>query len=309
MSSSSDRTLGPVHLRERLGDRLAPVVGLSPRSPLSTRTLAGLCGLVPVALATLYRVVHNAPGALPADVVALATGALPVVVGGPAAAALLLAVTDPQPLVRVGLVFAGGFGVLAALSTAAWLPAAVGVTAGGGVVFAAHAGRAAPPRRLRTTAVAGVLVAAVGVSLAATAGVAPGTLRPLGSAVALVGVALTPLVAGYGRSGVLAGALAGLLTFGAATSAPYVAGAVLLVGGGVVSAPLVLVVLAAAGGVTALVTAVGRGQGGVALGSCLLLVAGVPATLLGALAVVVAVALLAAPIEPAETAAGGGVRS
>jgi hypothetical protein len=51
------------------------------------------------------------------------------------------------------------------------------------------------------------------------------------------------------------------------------------------------------------------GVGLVALGSGLLLVAGVPATLLGALAVVVAVAFLAAPVEPAETAAGGGVRS
>jgi hypothetical protein len=309
VSGSSDRTPGPVHLGQRLGDRLAPVVGLSPRSPLSTRAIAGLCGLVPVALATLYRVVHNAPGTLPTDAVALATSALPVAIVGPAAAALLLAVTDPRPLVRVGLVFAGCFGVLAALSTAAWLPAAVGVTAGGGVVFAAHAGRASPPRRLRTTTVVGVLVAAVCVSLAATAGVDPGTLRPLGSAVALAGVALTPLVVGYGRLGVLAGALAGLLTFGAATSAPYVVGAVLLVGGGVVSTPLGLVVLAAAGGVTALVTAADRGQGGVALGSGLLLVAGVPATLLGALAVVVAVAFLAAPVEPAETAAGGGVQS
>lgn len=309
MSGASDRTLGTGRLDERFGEHFAPVLGLWARAPVSTRTVAGLCAFVPVALATLYRVVNNAPGPLPSDVVAFATGALPVVVG-PAVAALLLAATDPRPLVRVGLTFAGGFGVVATLSPAAWLPAAVGVTAGGGVVVVAHAGRGeTTPRTRRTAAVGGVLVAAVCVSLAATVGVDPATLRPLGSAIALVGVAATPLVVGSARTGLLAGALAGLLTFGVATSVPYVAGAVLLVGGGVVGVPLGLVVLAAAGGVTALVTAFDRRRYDAALGVCLLLAAGVPATLLGSLAVVVAVALLADPAAPGAAVDEGGVHS
>ncbi len=293
---------------------LASLARLSARSPVSTRTLAGFCALVPVAGVTLYRVVHNAPGTLPPDLVAFATGALPVAVAGPAVAGLLLAAGEEHPLARVGLAFAGGFGIVAALSPTAWFPAAVGTTAGGGVVAGARIAR--PGRtseRLRTTAVCGVLVAAVGLSLLATVGVGSATLRPLGSAVALVGVAATPLVVGHDRTSLLAGALVGLLAFGVATSVPYVAGAVLLVGGDVVGAPLGLVVLAVAGGVAGLVATLDRRRYDAAFGVSLLLVAGVPATLLDTVAVVVAVALLTAPVRPARDSASrrrrGGVRS
>lgn len=290
-----------------------PLSRLSAWSPVSTRALAGLCALVPAALATLYRIVHNAPGALPSDLVSFATGALPVVVAGPALAGLLLAANEEHPVPRVGLAFAGGFGVVAALSPAAWLPAAVGTTAGGAVVVGARIARpGTTSERVRTAAVGGVLVAAVGLSLLATVGVGSATLRPLGSAVALVGVAATPLVVGHDRTSLLAGTLAGLLTFGVATSAPYVAGAVLLVGGDVVGVPLGVVALAVAGAVAGVVAALDRRRDDAALGVALLLVAGVPATLLGAVTVVVAVALLTTPAGR-ETAASrrdeGGVPS
>ncbi|ESP89693.1 hypothetical protein K933_01851, partial [Candidatus Halobonum tyrrellensis G22] len=130
-------------------------------------------------------------------------------------------------------------------------------------------------------------------SLAATAGVAPATLRPLGTAVALVGVGASPAVVGADRTGLLAGAVAGTVALWFAAGAPYVAGAVLLVGGGVVGAPIALVALAVAGGVAGLVSALRRGRSETAVGVGLALAAGVPATLPRALGVVVAVSLLA----------------
>ncbi|NHN49171.1 hypothetical protein G9464_16450 [Halostella sp. JP-L12] len=272
------------------------VARLSAGTPVSTRTAAGLVALVPVAAATLYRVAHNAPGPLPAPLVEVATVALPAAVVGPALAALLVAGTADAPGERVGLAFAGGFGLVALASPLAWLPAATGVVFGGGLAAGSRVRqlrRDVSAASVRRAGVAVVLTAGVVASLAATAGVAAATLRPLGAGLALVGVALTSLLVGGDRASLIVGALAGVLTFGVATSAPYVTGAVLLVGGGVIGAPLAFVVLAVGAGVAGLVHALRGGTIDDALGAGLLLAAGVPGTLLGALGVVVAVALLA----------------
>lgn len=277
------------------GGLAAGVARLLAESPVSTRTLAGLFGLLPVAGATLYRVAHNAPGALPGRLTELAASALPVAVVGPALAALLLATTADAPAERVGLAFAGGFGLIALASPAAWVPAAVGTVCGGTLVVGARLRR--PDRDANVAAVARVgvgvvLTVAVVVSLAATAGVASATLRPLGSGLALVGVGSSPLLVGGNRTSLFVGATAGVLAYGLATTAPYVTGAVLLVGGGVVGTPLGLVVVAIGGGVAGLAHALRRGRADAALGTGLLLAAGVPGTLLRALGVVVAVTLL-----------------
>jgi hypothetical protein len=293
-------------------DRVIPFAGLSARVPVSTRTLAGACALVPVALSTLYRVVNNAPGTLPTDLAVVAASARPAAMVGPAVAALLLAGDESSPARRVGLAFAGGFGVLALVSPAAWLPAAAGIVAGGVVLVVAHA-RDAPTveRAVWGAAVGGVLVIAAGVSLLATVGIDPATLRPLGSTVALVGVGTTPLLTGRSRLGLVAGALAAGSTVAVAVNAPFVAGAVLLVGGGVVAAPLGLVALAVGGGVVGLVAAVESRKRNAAFGVCLLLAAGVPSTLVRAVAVVVAVALLtdSDPSLPPCASTPGGVAS
>jgi len=261
--------------------------------PIAPRTVASLLAALPVAAATLYRLAHNGPGTLPEGVPAAATALLPVAVLGPALAALSLAAVADAPAEQVGFAVAGGFGVVAAFSTA-WLPVAAAITCGGGLVVGSrlcHRGRA---DRWPTTrgSVAVVPLAGVVVSLVAAAGVAPQTLRPLGSVLALAGVAAVPLLVRAGRPALLAGTLAGLLTALVAAGAPYVTGAVLLVAGGVVGAPLVAVVLAAGGGVAGVVGALRRGRVDLALGAGLLLVAGVPGTLLRALGVVVALGLL-----------------
>ena len=282
-------------------DAGATAASLSGRSPVSARLIAGALAFVPMAAATAYRVAHNAPGSLPGPLTELAVPLLPFAVVGPALAGLLLASVVDRPVQRVGLAFAGGFG-LVALAPGAWYPATAGVVCGGAsaVGFLAvgawrddRSARQNRPNPARYAAVAGVLVAAVLASLAATAGVAPATLRPLGSSAALLGVGLAPFVIGTDGSSLAVGVVAGGLSFAAVTSLPYVAGAVLLVGGGVVGAPVALVVLAAAGGTAALAATLRRGRYDRACGAGLLLAAGVPATPPQALSVLIALVLLA----------------
>ena len=293
-----------------VGDRLARLGAAVPGTP---RTLASLLAVVPVAGATLYRVLHNAPGALPPVAVDLAALTLPLAVAGPALAALLLAADADSRALRLGLVFVGAFGLVSLAGGAAWFPAAVGVCAGllvvvGGrcrSVFDREPVEAWEPSYLC------LLTAGVVVSLAATAGLAPATLRPAGSGLALLGVGLLPTVVPTDRLDLLAGTVVGLLTVAVASSVPYVAGAVLLVGGGVVGVPIGLVALAVGGGVAATVGGSRRGITAVAganesappvasaaVAPVLLLAAGVPGTLLRAVGVAVAVGLLAGGGRP-----------
>lgn len=288
----------------------AIVTRLSAASPIPTRTLAGLLGLLPVSGMTAYRIAHNSPVALPAGVTELAPVVLPTLVVGPALAGLLLAATADAPGERVGLAFVGGFGLLALASPSAWLPAAVSTIFGGSLLAGSQIrrfgsfgrsgrsgrsgrfGRGESVAAVRRAVVPVVLVAGVVASLTATAGVAPATLRPVGSGLALVGIGLTPMLVGADRTSLIFGALGGILAVGLATSAPYVAGAVLLVGGGVVGVPLGLVAFAVGGAVVALSYALRRGRTDATFGVGLLLVAGVPGTLPRAVGVVVALALV-----------------
>lgn len=273
----------------------ATAASLSDRSPVAAPTIAGLLAVVPVAGALSYRVWNNVPGSVPAPVAGVVAPALPFLAAGPALAALVLAATTDRPAERVGLAFLGGFGLVALASRGAWYPAATGVALGGVLAVGSAAVESARvgAARDRYPVVGAVVVAAVLTSLAATAGVAPPTLRPLGSALALLGIALAPALVGTDRTCLAAGALAGAFAFAGATQLPFVAGAVLLVGGGVVGAPVALVVLAVGGGVAAVVAAVRRGDARRACGAGLLLAAAVPGTLLQALGALVALALLA----------------
>ncbi|EMA07958.1 hypothetical protein [Haloferax denitrificans] len=277
---------------------LADVAALRSRTPGRTlRVLAGVLALGPVAAMTAYRVGHNVPGGLPSKVVTLAADWSALAVVGPALAALLLAATADYGAERVGLAFVGGFGVLALGATAAaWHPAVAGVAVGSALVAA---DRFVGLRQqydwngVRRAAPVGLAAVGVMTSLAAAANVMPATLRPLGSGAALAAVSLIPLATGWGRTSTFAGIAAGVLTFAAVASAPYVAGAVLLVGGGVVGVPASLVAFAVAGGTTGVVHAVLDGRPAVALGAALFCVAGVPATVLQAAGVLVAAALVA----------------
>ncbi|WP_416841342.1 hypothetical protein [Haloferax sp. DFSO52] len=278
------------------GGSLASTVSHLRPADVSIRTLAGLLGLIPVLAVTLYRVAHNAPGDLTAGLPEAVVLWLPVAIVGPALAGFLLAASSDRVSERVGLAFIGSFSLISVASPIAWYPAAIGIVVGGGIVVWSWNDRlynGHVSSSVRELGGAGVLVAGVAFSLAATVGVAPAVLRPLGSAVALVGVGVSPVFVGWDRLSLYVGALAAILTFSFATSAPYVAGAVLLVGGGVVGTPLVLVLLGVGGGITALTHALRTTRTDGAVGVALLLAAGVPSTLLGASGVLVAVALFA----------------
>ncbi|ELZ80128.1 hypothetical protein KU306_18400 (plasmid) [Haloferax larsenii] len=265
-------------------------------TPKSTRAVAGVLGLLPVAATTLYRVAHNTPAGLPAGVPEFVALWYPFAILGPALAGFLLATTAETASERVGLTFLGGFGLISLASATAWIPAAVGIAVGGGVVVWSRLARLKTEEdwdEIRRVTPTVLLIVGVGVSLAATVGVAPTTLRPLGTILTLLALGLAPVVTGWDLTSLGAGVGAGLVTLALATSLPYVAGAVLLVGGGVVGAPLGLVAFAVGGGVTGVVFSLRDERVDRALGAALLLVAGVPATLLSAAGVLVAVALLA----------------
>ncbi|MFB6130375.1 MAG: hypothetical protein ABEJ28_06100, partial [Salinigranum sp.] len=230
-------------------------------------------------------------------------------------AAVGLGVLADSEWQRVGLVAAGVFGLLAAVSSAAALPAIGAVAVGGwlavlptlagGIRFIVPGrGDAAPGRAL----VAAALLSGVVCSLSGAAGVDPGHLRPAGTAIALVGLAVSPLALPSpprSSSLVFGGVIAGT-TLLAGTAAPFVTGAVALVVAGIVHVPFALVVVGAGGAGISVADAARRGDGATATAAALLVVAGVPYTLPRALAVVVAATLVA---EGSRTKAGGCERT
>lgn len=212
-----------------------------------------------------------------------------------AAAAVLLGALSTDPVVRVGLVAAGIFPALTVFSTAAYAPAMGVVLAGGALAVAASHGRPEGYLDARAVAVAGVLVAAVAAALAGATGLAPPWTRTAGTVLWLLGAASLPVATETDGLDWGAGALAGVATAQFALAAPFVAGAVFLVGGGIVGAPLSLVALGAFGGAAATVGGLRHGRPTAGAGALLVVLAGVPATLPRALAVVVGLVLLASP--------------
>ncbi|WP_435320458.1 hypothetical protein [Haloarchaeobius sp. TZWSO28] len=265
--------------------------------PVTTRTAAALLAVVPATAVFVLRLAVNASLQGPVVDASLLRPVLFAALLGPALAALVLgaSTTSTSPAERVGLTFVGVFGVLAGLSPAAWLPAAGAVLGGGSLAVAARIHEAKRPVTPLELVSSTVVLLGIALSLAASSGVAT-TLRTTGTTVSLLGIALAPAFAGRSLSwpDLGAGALAAVAVYQAATSAPFVAGAALLVGSNVVGGSVVLVALAAGGGVAAAVAGVRTGRWPVALGAVLLLVSGVPATLPGAVGAVVALALLVA---------------
>ncbi|WP_157884792.1 phosphate ABC transporter permease [Halorubrum aethiopicum] len=253
---------------------------------------------VAVAVATALRVAYNVPFdpvALPARTVPAADAVAGLVTGAALAA---LALASARPVVRIGLLFSGVFGVLATVSDAAAVTAAVAVPGGVAVAFAGALGRPTTYPELRRRALALAFPVAAGVSLAATTwGLGTGA-RATGSAAFLLSVTLLVGRADGDRVALAAGAAGLLCVVAASAAAPYVTGSALLAGFGVVGSPHLLVATAAAGGLAALVAGVHDGDGTLALGAGTLLAAGVPATPSAALAACLGAALAA--LDPDE---------
>ncbi|MFC7045731.1 phosphate ABC transporter permease [Halobacteriaceae archaeon GCM10025711] len=245
------------------------------------RVGAGGLALTAALAMLLVRLGVNAPVETPAFLVAAYDPVSVAALGGPALAAAALGVASTDAVEQVGLLFAGVFGLLALVAPPVVVPAAGAVVGGGLLATSSHLPRDYAWHAVRRWLVAVALLAGVAISLAGTMGVDPTLTRPLGSRVALLAVAVSPV---FVRSDWRAWAVGGV---GAAVVAvvgltyPFVLGAFTLVGGAVLGASLPLLALAMAGGVTVVASGVLQRDVDVLLAGGLLVVAGVPATLPG----------------------------
>ena len=192
---------------------------------------------------------------------------------------VFVAVTDGRATVRTGLLFAAVFGCLPLVAPGATLLAVVAVVGGSALALAGTLGL--PDgwtyRGTRQRVVAVGVIVALAATLAGATGLLDG-VRNLGAGLTLATLAA---VGTRAEGSTLAGG-AGLLAAGATVAAsalsPFVVGSTLLVAFAVTGVPSLLVALAVAGVVAAAVAGIHRGAYALAVGSLLLLVAGVPTT-------------------------------
>ena len=254
--------------------------------PVETVAVAG--ALATVFTVALVRLALNAPVSLPSAVADAYDVVTTAALVGPALAALCLGVTSDRLPSRVGYLCLGVFALLTTLTSSLSIPAGVALVAGGALVVSSR-----PIRRTsRSSVVAGLFAVAVVLALGSAVGVLAVSLRSVGTTAWLVGLACTPLLTHPRRSDLLLGVAVAGGVLASGVVAPFVTGAVALVGFAVVGAPFVLVALGVGGVIAALASAVRAGQRRRAVGLGLLLFAGVPATMPRALAVVLGVTLL-----------------
>lgn len=268
------------HLLARLATRRERVV-----------LAAGTIALAAVALTTTIGIVRNLPFepvAVPAVLRTLAVAGTPVVV---AMGLVTVALATRRESVRVGLLFAGVFALLAAVSESATIPAIAALVGGGALALAGGLGRPSTYRAGRRVVIGTVLVAGVALSLASVAGLIGVGFRGLGGLLALAGVAVLGVRAAGDWVALVAGILAVAFVVVASVTRPFVVGSGLLVGFAVVDVPHLLAALALGGGTAAAVAGLRRREYDLTIGAGLLLFAGVPATLPRATAVVLGATL------------------
>ncbi|SEP05261.1 hypothetical protein SAMN04487948_11223 [Halogranum amylolyticum] len=251
-------------------------------------TVAVVGAVATVLTVCLVRIALNAPVSLPSAVADTYDVVSTAALVGPALAALCFGVTSDRLPSRVGYLCLGVFALLTTLTSSLSIPAGVALVAGGALVVSSRPTR----RTTRSSVVAGLFAVAVVLALGSAVGVLSVSLRSVGTTAWLVGLACTPWLTHPRRGELLLGVAVagGVLTSGVA--APFVTGAIALVGFAVVGAPFALVALGFGGVTAALVGSVQAGQRTRAVGLGLLLFAGVPATIPRALAVVLGVTLL-----------------
>lgn len=276
---------------EHAGDRRLPAVHAS------ATTVLVLAALAAVAAWTGFRALHNAPVDLPVAVVGAAPWLGPAAGLLPGVAAVALGLRSPRAA-RVGLLFAGVFGALGTVVPAVTTPAAVALVGGGALALAAGTGTDGGWRGTLRGVVPVLLLGAVALSLGAATGLLPPGFRSAGSALAVAGLAGSPALVRPGPTGWALGALVAAGVLWAGSTLPFVTGAVTLVAFGLVGTPLALFAAGVGGCVAAVVGSLRREASGPpdrrrGMGAALVLLAGTPATVGGATAVVLGAALLA----------------
>lgn len=283
------------------------LVGLARSSRVDSEQIiagAGVLALATVAVGTGLRILGNLPFepvALPAVIETGVRAGTPLVV----ALATVAVALGTDGSTRVGLLFVGVFGLLAALVSGASVAAMVGVTLGGWVALG---GRVVPGGGMapggwggrplgdpRSVTVAALFAGGVTASLSSAVGMGP---RGFGTLLTLAGIAALPALVDRDWRDVTVGALAVVAVLGAAVTSPYVAGATLLVGFAITGVPLLVVALAVGGCATTVSAGVRAREAVRVAGAALCLLAGVPVTVPRATALLLgATLLLAGPRE------------
>lgn len=260
-------------------------------SPVSVATALGVLALVPTVGVLLLRLVRNLPVGLPAVVRGASPAVETLAAVVPALALVGLAIVVERRAERVALAAVGVFVLLGTADSAAWLPAAAATVAGATAAVALELRERLPAGAdpLSTPALRAVsgpaVVAVLGVltlvcSLGASAGFATTTLRSAGAVLVFGTLAALPVLRSLeGSLGLAIWVVATFAVVVGAASAPFVAGAVVLVALGAGTAPLALLALGIGGGVATVVADTRRHAFGAAVGAALVLFAGVPATL------------------------------
>ncbi|MFB6128971.1 MAG: phosphate ABC transporter permease [Halorhabdus sp.] len=268
-----------------------PALDVGVGLPAVDRSTLAAPAVLAVGLLFASRLAINARASVPIDLVALQELLVPVSALVTAGSLAAIAMTTPRRDEAVGLAFVAAFGAVGTLADAAVTPAAVALVGGSGLalvgqVQAGHRGR---------LAVGVLLVAGLAASFTAAIGLVPTAVRPLGTQLALLGIAGTPLSIAQSRVDWGAGVAASAALVALAIVGPFVLGATALVAGGIVGASLPIMALAVGGLTTTASAAIRTRRHPQALGAGLLLFAGVPGTLPRALGFVLAIALLTAP--------------
>lgn len=262
-------------------------------------TALPLAAVAVVAAWTGFRALYNAPGDLPTAVVAAAPGLALAAGVVPGVAAVVLGLRSIDATERVGLLFAGVFGALGTVVGAVAIPAAVALVGGGAVVVVGDGPIDEGWRGTLQRTVPTLLLGAVGLSLGAATGLLPPGARSLGATLLLAGLAVSPALVRPGLQELTLGALAAAGVVWVGSTLPFVTGAVTLVAFGLVDTPLVLFAAGVGGCVATVAGALrlretdedDRRHRGV--GAALVLLAGGPATIGGATAVLLGTVLLA----------------
>lgn len=285
-------------VRTVVRDRLA--------APCGRVLAATVLATVAVGVLTLLRVLYHVPFdpiELPGDALA-AVGTVVAVVLAVALAVTALAARIPA--VRVGLLFVGVFGGLAAFVDAAVVPGVVGVVAGAALALGGALGLPASYLGVRRRIVAGGFVLAVAASLSTTTGLLAVGGRATGTVLFLGALTLLAVRTRGDRVALAVGGLGAGLVVAGSLNAPFVTGSALLLGFGVVGGPHLLAATAVFGAVAAAAAGVRQRRPFLLVGAVLLGVAGVPSTPTAALAVVLGATV--ACVEPAELALEASTR-
>lgn len=252
---------------------------------------AGLLAVVPTVAQLLFTIGTNTPLGPRMPLQPLGAPIEAAALAGPAMAALALGYTASAPLVRVAMLAAGVFGGLALVSPTATGPSIAALGVAGVLLAVSHRPASTDGRTLLQSGVTIAFVVGVLSSLSASLGVEPALTRGIGSLSMALAIAGTPAYTGISARSLGAGVLAGTVVFGIGLLSPVITAAISLLGLGIIDLPLVLLALGAVGGTAAVASGVERGAISLALAGLLVLAAGVPTTVPGAVAVLVALVL------------------